>query len=240
MDLVSFFMNCLSNWLWCTLLLLIICTFVWIYGRIIRFSAILYILYTFLSTVASCEIVCCWLLQWNMLYTFVPATRFSEDQNPNPGATCLCKVNVQFFACKLPIVLCNWYTWCETYPTPCLFSGRIGMVSVANAVIRQENVLALWKGLVPVSLFSLALKFPVFITIILSISVSCFSVVVQMCPRGWNILFIHPFSQIKISVSIENEHCMFCVENALYNWSHFWYNIMLLADQTNNVHLNLL
>lgn len=30
------------------------------------------------------------------------------------------------------------------------FSGRIGMVSVANAVIRQENVLALWKGLVPV------------------------------------------------------------------------------------------
>lgn len=28
-------------------------------------------------------------------------------------------------------------------------SGRIGMVSVANAVIRQENVLALWKGLVP-------------------------------------------------------------------------------------------
>lgn len=157
MDLVSFFMNCLSIWLWCTLLLLIICTFVWIYGRIIRFSAILYILYTFLSTVASCKIVCCWLLQWNMLYTFVPATRFSEDQNPNPGATCLCKVNVQFFACKLPILLCNWYTWCETYPTPCLFSGRIGMVSVANAVIRQENVLALWKGLVPVSLFSLAL-----------------------------------------------------------------------------------
>lgn len=28
-------------------------------------------------------------------------------------------------------------------------SGRIGMVSVAHAVIRQENVLALWKGLVP-------------------------------------------------------------------------------------------
>lgn len=35
-------------------------------------------------------------------------------------------------------------------PSCFFFSGRIGMVSVANAVIRQENVLALWKGLVPV------------------------------------------------------------------------------------------
>lgn len=71
------------------------------------------------------------------------------------------------------------------------------MVSVANAVIRQENVLALWKGLVPVGVIEPLLSMnylytKIVIVILKIILLTCFFLFFQSlsrCAPGVGIYF---------------------------------------------------
>ena len=49
------------------------------------------------------------------------------------------------------------------YTFLCIFSGQLGMLSVVGAVVRQDKIVGLWKGLIPVSFCICEIEISIFL-----------------------------------------------------------------------------